>query len=89
MYGLLANKYCHKVKSYVSFLIPMTPLTKIETKQAFPGSALAFFLGCQDSCGLVRNESTSSLVSSNIRQGLKFWHMALTTTLNVLLLCSN
>lgn len=56
MYGLLANKYCHKVKSYVSFLIPLTPLTKIETKQAFPWSALASFLGCQGSCGIVRNE---------------------------------
>ena len=52
-------------------------------------SDLAPFPGCHVSCGTVLNGPTGSVVSFNIRQGLKCKHVASTPTLTMWLLCSN
>ena len=52
-------------------------------------SGLASFPGCQDSCGIIPNGPAGPVPSFNIRQGLKCYHVALTPTLTMWLLCSN
>ena len=46
-------------------------------------SSLTLFSGCQGSCGTVTNGPAGSVVSFNIDQGLKCYHVALTPTLTV------
>ena len=50
---------------------------------------MAIFQGCQGSCGIVPNGLTGSLVSFNIHQDLKYWHITSTPILTMLLLCSH
>ena len=52
-------------------------------------SSLALFPGHQGSCGTVRNGAAGLVLSFNIRQELKCWHVAWPPTLTMWLLCFN